>query len=164
MGLFDFFRRRSDRESALPGSDQVGTFSVGSAPAQGAGQEGSATTFLTQGSQTIDASNVTGLRDSMFEVLRRHGIDPESGQSMTIDASTMPGLAEEIQRTLNSHGVQVSGAAWAPRGTAGILQMSEPPGGADIEERLRKLTELLRSGLISQAEFEQQRSRISGTV
>jgi hypothetical protein len=161
MGLFDFFKRRSQRESALGDgssvsvgapSQDVTSFSVESAP-----------TVVSQSSQTIDASNVAGLRDSMFEVLRRHGIDPESGQSMSIDASQMPGLAEEIQRTLSSHGVQIPDASWAPQGTSGFMQMSQPPDGVDTEERLRKLTELLQSGLISQAEFEQQRARVLGT-
>lgn len=164
MGLLDFFRRRSEKESALPGADQVGTFSVGSAPAQGADQEGSATTVVTDSLQTIDASNVMGLRDSMFDVLRRHGIDPEGRQSAAIDASSVPGLAEEIQRTLSSHGIQIPGAAWTPQGTAGIMQMSEPPAGTDTDDRLSQLTQLRDSGLITAAEFEQQRSRILGEL
>jgi hypothetical protein len=44
------------------------------------------------------------------------------------------------------------------------MQMGVPPAGADTEDRLRQLTELLQSGLITQDEFEQQRSRIIGKV
>ena len=44
------------------------------------------------------------------------------------------------------------------------MQMSAPPAGADTDDRLRQLTELLQSGLITQAEFEQQRARIIGDV
>lgn len=149
MGLFDFFRRRSAKESAIP------TTSVSTQPGEA---------IVTHTSQTIDASGVTGLRDSMFEVLRRHGIDPEGGQTVAIDASSVPGLAEEIQRTLSSHGIQIPGAAWSPAGTPGLMQMSAPPAGADTDDRLRQLTELLQSGVITQAEFEQQRARIIGEV
>lgn len=163
MGLSNFFGRRSERESALGGAHQAATFSVGSPPAQ-AGQAGSAPTVVPQTSQTIDATNVMGLRDNMFEMLRRHGIDPNGGQSVSIDASSVPGLAEEIQRTLSSHGIQIREASWTPEGTAGLMQMSTPPAGADTDDRLHQLTELLQSGLITQAEFELQRSRIIGAV
>jgi hypothetical protein len=155
MGLFDFFRRRSERESALGGAQAPGnatTFSVTSQPQ------------VFQTSQTIDATGAMGLRDDMFEILRRHGIDPESGQAVSIDASSMPGLADEIQKALSSHGIQIPEASWAPQGTDGIMQMGVPPAGADTEDRLRQLTELLQSGLITQEEFNQQRSRIIGTV
>ena len=85
-------------------------------------------------------------------------------QSTDIDASNFPGLAEEIQGALGGAGIQVPGFNWSPEGTPGLMQMIEQPDGGDIEERSRKLTELLQSGLISQAEFEQQRSHIIGTV
>ena len=154
MGLFDFFRRRSERESALAAGQgpDAATFSVTTQPA------------VTQTSQTIDASGAVGLRDDMFEILRRHGIDPESGTAVSIDASSMPGLAAEIQKSLSSHGIQLPEANWAPQGTDGIMQMGVPPAGADTEDRLRQLTELLQSGLITQEEFNQQRGRIIGTV
>lgn len=154
MGLFDFFRRRSERESALgPGQSGEAGFSVTSTPA-----------VVTQSSQTIDATGAMGLRDDMFEILRRHGIDPEKGQAVSVDASTMPGMADEIQRALAGHGIQIPQANWTPQGTDGIMQMGVPPAGADTEDRLRQLTELLQSGLITQEEFNQQRSRIIGDV
>jgi len=171
VGLFDFFRRRSAKESAIPSSlsGQIGDLPArgqaaptASGPASVPAQPGE--TVVTHTSHAIDASGVSGLRDSMFEILRRHGIDPERGQAVAIDASSVPGLAEEIQRTLSSHGIQIPGAAWSPEGTPGLMQMSAPPAGADTDDRLRQLTELLQSGLITQAEFEQQRSRIIGDV
>ena len=154
MGLFDFFRSRSARESALgaSGGSDATTFTVNAAP------------VVTQSSQTIDATGAMGLRDDMFEILRRHGIDPESGQAVSIDASSMPGLANEIQQALSTHGIQIPQANWAPQGTDGIMQMGAPPAGADTEDRLRQLTELLQSGLITQEEFNQQRQKIIGTV
>jgi hypothetical protein len=156
LGLFDFLRRRSARESALSnlGGEQAGTFSV-TAPAE---------PVVTQSSTTLDATGAMGLRDDMFEILRRHGIDPESGQSVSIDASSMPGLAAEIQQALSAHRIQIPQASWTPQGTEGIMQMGAPPAGADTEDRLRQLTELLRSGLITQAEFEQKRAQIIGDV
>lgn len=156
MGLFDFFRSRSARESALgaSGTTDTTTFSVSAAPE----------TVVTQSSQTIDATGAMGLRDDMFDILRRHGIDPESGQAVSIDASSMPGLANEIQQALSTHGIQIPQANWAPQGTDGIMQMGVPPAGADTEDRLRQLTELLQSGLITQEEFNQQRSKIIGKV
>jgi hypothetical protein len=156
MGLFDFFSRRSARESALSGmgGEQAATFSV-APPTE---------PVVTQSSTTLDATGAMGLRDDMFEILRRHGIDPESGQAVSIDASSMPGLAAEIQQALSGHGIQIPQASWTPQGTEGIMQMGVPPAGADTEDRLRQLTELLQSGLITQAEFEQQRSRIIGKV
>jgi hypothetical protein len=159
MGLFDFFRRRSEREGALSGmADASGSdstsFSV-TAPPQ---------TYVTQTSQTIDATSAMGLRDDMFEILRRHGIDPEKGQAVSVDASTMPGLAAEIQQALSSHGIQIPEAQWAPQGTDGIMQMAVPPAGADTKDRLRQLTELLQAGLITQEEFNQKRAQIIGSV
>jgi hypothetical protein len=81
MGLFDFFRRRSERESALSGIGEPdpAAFSVTTPPE----------VSVTQTSQTLDATGAVGLRDDMFEILRRHGIDPESGQAVSIDASTI---------------------------------------------------------------------------
>jgi hypothetical protein len=156
VGLFDFFRRRTERENALSGMGQPdpAPFSV-TVPTEVA---------VTQSSQTLDASGAMGLRDDMFEILRRHGIDPESGQAVAIDASTMPGLANEIQQALAGHGIQIPEASWTPQGTEGIMQMGVPPAGVDTEDRLRQLTELLQSGLITQEEFNQKRAQIIGNV
>jgi predicted deacylase len=156
MGLFDFFSRRSQKESALSGAEvsDARSFSVTPAPQ----------TVVTPTSRTIDATGAVGLREDMFEILRRHGIDPESGQAVSVDASSMPGMAAEIQQALSTHGIQIPEANWAPQGTDGIMQMGVPPAGADTEDRLRQLTELLQSGLITQDEFEQQRSRVIGKV
>jgi hypothetical protein len=167
MGLFDFFKRRSARERAIPGADSAdaGTFSIGAASQQpGPAQGGSPATFVTQSSQTIDARNVVGLRDNVLEILKRHGIDPMSGQTTAIDASKYEGLAEEIQGALAGHGIQLPAVSWSPEGTPGIMQIAQPPAGQDTDHRLRQLTQLRDSGLITPAEFEQQRSRILGEI
>lgn len=116
-----------------------------------------------QSAQTIDARDVGGLRDDMLEILKRHGIDPMSGQMTAIDASDIPGLTEEIQSTLTTHGIQVP-MGWLPQGTPGLMQIGEPPHGADPTERIHKLEQLRDSGLITPAEFDQQRARILGEV
>ena len=101
-----------------------------------------------QSAQTIDARDVGGLRDDMLEILKRHGIDPMSGQMTAIDASDIPGLTEEIQSTLTTHGIQVP-MGWLPQGTPGLMQIGEPPHGADPTERIHKLEQLRDSGLIT---------------
>ena len=117
-----------------------------------------------QSAQTIDARNVGGLHDDMLEILKRHGIDPMSGQMSAIDASDIPGLQEEIKSTLAGHGINVGAMAWAPQGTPGLMQIGEPPHGSDPAERIHTLEQLRESGLITPAEFDQQRSRILGEV
>jgi hypothetical protein len=164
VGLFDFFRRRSRRESAIPGAgvSETGTFSIGTE--QPSLRSGSTETVVSRSSQTIDATNVPGLRDDVLQILKRHGIDPMSGQTMAIDASKYEGLAEEIQGALAGHGIQLPAVSWSPEGSPGIMRMAQPPAGQDTDHRLRQLTQLRDSGLITAAEFEQQRSRILGEI
>ena len=168
MGLFGFLRRRRDRESAIPGAEaaDAGTFSV-APPSQQAGalrSGGSTPPVVSQSSQVIDATNVSGLRDDMLAILKRHGIDPMGGQMTAINATDIPGLTEEIQSTLAGHGINVAAMGWSPQGVPGLMQMDEPPHGADPAERIHKLEQLRDSGLITPAEFDQQRSRILGEV
>ena len=144
MGLFGFFRRRRDREGML-GDATPGAIGV-------------------QSAQTIYARNVGGLHDDMLEILKRHGIDPMSGQMTAINATDIPGLTEEIQGALAGHGLQIPTVAWSPQGMPGLMQMGEPPNGSDPAERIHKLEQLRDSGLITPAEFDQQRSRILAEV
>ena len=81
-----------------------------------------------------------------------------------INASDIPGLQQEIQQSLAGHGINVAAMGWSPQGTPGLVQMGEPPHGADPAERIHKLEQLRDSGLITAAEFDQQRSRILGEV
>lgn len=164
MGLLDFFKRRSQRERALGDGSTISVGSQGQQAGPPQAGMGSPGTVVSQSSQTIDASNVAGLRDNMLEILKRHGIDPSSGQSMAIDASNFPGLAEEIQGALSGAGIQVPGFDWSPEGTPGLMQIAQPPEGTDADDRLRKLGQLRDSGLITTDEFAQQRSRILGEL
>ena len=109
MGLFNFFSRRRQRESAIPGGTPEsltrqlkGDGKPIGQPVQGAGQPqafdlstvaglGSMFGMIQQAMQTgniqisqgenqvIDLRGTTGLRDEILEAMRQHGIDPETG-------------------------------------------------------------------------------------
>ena len=164
--MFGFLRRRRDRESALPAAGSASGLDATHAPPPASGPLGEAPpgTIGMQSAQTIDARNVAGLRDNMLEILKRHGIDPMSGQTAAINAAEIPGLTEEIQGALAGHGIQIPTVAWSPQGMPGLMQMGEPPHGSDPARRIHKLEQLRDSGLISPAEFDQQRSRILGEL
>ena len=134
MGLFDFFRRRRQRESALgQAEDEQGTFTtpegqqivgrqVSGSPGVTGGQvdlsqlgsmiqsaidQGDVT--IEQGpSQTIDMRD-TGLREEIFEIMRRHGLDPEGGASMNVNASDYGDMQRQIMEALSKHGVNIDG-------------------------------------------------------
>jgi hypothetical protein len=143
MGLFDFFRGRRERESAIPPpssgvnplSTQVDQPVVGqqfeSAPTAAAGgfdvsslsglagfaeamkqaaAQGDAQ--VTQSSQTLDLRG-TGLREEIVEIMKRHGIDPDSGavQGGKIDAASMPAMQAEMLEALKRHGIDTGGAS-----------------------------------------------------
>ena len=63
-------------------------------------------TVENQGSQTLDLRGMEGVRDEMREVMRQHGVDPDSGVSM--DASSVPGLQEDLMKVLAKNGVDLS--------------------------------------------------------
>ena len=63
-------------------------------------------TVENQGSQTLDLRGMEGVRDEMREVMRQHGVDPESGVAM--DASSVPGLQEALMKVLARNGVDLS--------------------------------------------------------
>ena len=46
------------------------------------------------------------MRDEMREVMREHGVDPDSGVAM--DASSVPGLQEALMKVLAKNGVDLS--------------------------------------------------------
>jgi protein-tyrosine-phosphatase len=144
VGLFDFFRRRRERESAIPApSTQVSPLSSeGDQPVVGqqfsappaAGTPGGfdvsslsglagladameqaaaqGNTEVTQSSQTLDLRG-TGLREEIVEIMKRHGIDPESGavQGGQINAASMPAMQAEMLEALKRHGIDTGGAS-----------------------------------------------------
>jgi septum formation topological specificity factor MinE len=159
VGLFDFFKRRRDRESAVPSpSPQVSPLSsqgdqpvVGqqfsAPPAAGtsggfdvsslgglagladAMKQAAAQGNVTQSSQTSPTTHAafaakaahpealdlrgTGLREEIVEIMKRHGIDPDSGamQGAQVNAASMPAMQAEMLEALKRHGIDADGSS-----------------------------------------------------
>lgn len=137
MGLFDFFRRRRDKESAipepgssdfqqqvadseLPGSSGTteapgGWASVGDASSTQdlahrlAAQFGGNVELEQGASRSIDLRG-TGAREEIVELLKKRGIDPDSESGQQIDAGSIPGLQEEILEVLKRRGLNLPGS------------------------------------------------------
>jgi hypothetical protein len=134
VGIFSFFSRRRDRESALEQAEQEAGATLGSfAGADGqpvvGRQVGDAQAF-TDGQidlsnlgsmiqSAIDSGNVTieqgpsqtidmrgsGLREEIFEIMRQHGIDPESGTASNVNAADYGDMQRQILEALGRHGL-----------------------------------------------------------
>ena len=149
MGLFDFFSRRRERESAIPGATPEsltrqlkGDGSTIGQPVQGAGQpQGfdptsmsdlgsmfgmiqqamqSGSVQVTQGQNQVIDLRGTELREQIIAALEQHGIDPNGAEGSQISAGDVPGLQAQIMQALENAGVDVS-------------QMGDAPGGITIE-------------------------------
>jgi hypothetical protein len=117
----------------------------GQAPAQGQAPGGVHVDVTTLPGMTIDARGVPGLREEVVEL------------------ATSGGTPEQIMDALRAHGIQVpDGAASMIGMTAGVPPA--PQGAEDPAERLRRLEELERQGLITAEEHEAQRVRILGEL
>jgi hypothetical protein len=146
MGLGDFFRRRRERESAMPpspqvdqpsealgsfaspegqpvvgrqvGGDQLSSVEFGDMPGMADGlaalsqlgpmiekavAEGNVQ-IEQGGSQTIDMRG-TGLREEIFEIMRQHGIDPETGAAANVNAADYGDMQRQILEALSRHGL-----------------------------------------------------------
>jgi septum formation topological specificity factor MinE len=144
VGLFDFFKRRREREGAIPSpSTQVNPLSTqgdepvvgqqsSSPPSAGVGggfevstlgglagladamkqAAAQGNTQVTQSSQTLDLRG-TGLREEIVEIMKRHGIDPDSGavQGTQLNAASMPAMQVEMLEALKRHGIDTGGAS-----------------------------------------------------
>jgi septum formation topological specificity factor MinE len=170
VGLFDFFKRRRQRESAIPspstevsplssqGDEPVVGQQFSSPPSAGAAGEldvsslsglagladamkqaaAQGNTQVTQSSPTSPTAHAafaakaahqqsldlrgTGLREEIVEIMKRHGIDPDSGalQGAQLNAASMPAMQAEMLEALKRHGIDTGGA--------GIqIDSSQPP-------------------------------------
>lgn len=138
MGLFNFFSRRRQRESAIAGGTPEpltrqlkGDGAPIGQPVQGAGQPqafdlstvaglGSMFGMIQQAmqsgsiqvshgeNQVIDLQGNSGLRDEILGAMRQHGIDPDAAQGSQINAGDMPALQAQIMQALENAGVDVS--------------------------------------------------------
>jgi hypothetical protein len=125
VGLFDFFKRRRERESAIPEAeldaeqrpvvgqqiegaqqlpDGMDLSQLGSM-IQSAIEQGNVT--IEQGpSQTIDMRG-TGLREEILGIMQNHGLEPDvSGE---INAGDYGDMQKQILEALSKHGVNIDG-------------------------------------------------------
>ncbi len=165
MGLFDFFRSRRRRESALPEGIEAAGTPTAAVPARVEVTEAEPRVMNLQG-QGDD------LRNAILATLREHGVDAEKGDQVSV---TDPDLQAAIFKTMSEHGLDVeqlgSVAAFSAGGlTFGGAETSfsaRAEGGGDPEPsdtvgRLERLQALRERGALTDAEFEQQKRRILG--
>jgi hypothetical protein len=151
MGIFDFFRRRHERESAIDLSQLGGYAPVVERATKSGGAE---VTPTLSSAHALDLRSQEELRDAVLATLRRHGVDAEKGQQVQV---TDPQLQREIFKTLSEHGVDVTAVAGAVASDPAV-----PMGGEDTVGRLERLQRLREEGALTDAEFEQQKREILG--
>lgn len=103
------------------------------------------TPSVTTSNFTIDATGVPGLREEVMKL------------------ATSGGTPEQIMDALKAHGIQV------PEGGMPLTSMAfgaaaAHQAGQDPAERLRRLQELRRDGLITEEEYEAQRMKVLGEL
>jgi hypothetical protein len=124
MSLFDFLRKKDERAMPEPGSPEFEAMVQGSAiPDAQSVSMGEPGWTQPGGSQTLDLRG-TGKREEIQEVLRQHGIDPDT-KGQTIDASQVPGLRAALIKAL-FRGVPNSGGIGG-----GISTPKKPPEDSD---------------------------------
>lgn len=179
MGFFDVFRSRRERESALPDGAQASIGEPTPPEDGGGGAEADLSALGDLGSlgelikqaashghldvevnqEPTKVMNLQGqgdeLRNAILQTLHQHGIDAQKGEEVKV---TDPSLQQAIFQTLSQHGVDMSQIAdGAALGTSSALGAEDDSIGQ--LERLQKLRE---QGVLTEAEFEQQKKRILG--
>jgi hypothetical protein len=128
MGLFDFFKRRRERESAVPEAelDAIEEQPVVGQQVEGAQQLPEGFDLSQLGSMiqsAIEQGNVTveqgptqtidmrgsGLREEILGIMQQHGIDAEGGGQESINAGDYPDMQKQILEALSKHGVNIDG-------------------------------------------------------
>lgn len=150
MGAFEFFRRRRQRESAIPPGELEAANAPSAPPAAGPAAspvEPAERSINVKVGPKTDVAEVVGmvgeaLRTGSFQIkqhearsvemtgpemragilgaLREAGIDPEAGAEAEINAADYAGLQERILGVLAQHGVEA--------GTGGRSGIDEPDG------------------------------------
>jgi len=114
---------------AAPGFDLASLGGMGAVLQQMQQAQGGITIDLSQGQQSIDASN-TELGEQMKEVMRKYGIDPETGASGNVDPSQMLAMQQEMMQLMSGNHPSQTGArageASSPETPKFNIQMSEP--------------------------------------
>ncbi len=106
------------------------------------------------GGAPIDLNANPEARDAVLETLRSHGIDPEGN----VDIRQQPAVRAAVLDALARHGIDVAHGVAAAAPAVAVQPPSSPI------DRLQKLTELKDSQLITDEEFEQQRTRILDAI
>lgn len=197
MGLFNFMKKRRERESAVPGGLPTGEDDGGSSGSyssdgvsvtpsddgathlmatstevtevQGLGAlgqvlnqalTGNPTVMMSNESQVVNLQNQGDeLRNSILETLKTHGIDAEKGQAVEIGD---PAVAQEIMGKLSSLGLDPAHFGGpAALGLAGQMGDASTIGGDSIS-RLERLGKLHGEGVLTDAEFADQKRKILG--
>jgi hypothetical protein len=158
VGLFDYFRRRRERESAVPSlevtppSTQVRPLAgageaegVAQAPAIDLAQLGQIGAMIAEAARSGNvqiqqgdsvefggAQTVdlrgSGLREEIMGIMERHGIDPDPASAQEIDAGQMPEMQMEIIDAIARQGVDLSAYLGGGDASPGIPG-GESPGG-----------------------------------
>lgn len=180
VGLFDFLRRRRERESAVPGAMSSGApaatdLEVGSMSPDQSGTSllsslgdlvdlgkdlqkamGQANFQVTQGaSESLDLRGQGDeLREEILGVLREHGIDAQKGDAVQV---TDAGLQKAIFEKLAAGGVDLEAI-----GAAGAGFGAQPTVGGDRISELERLAKLRESGALTESEFQAQKQKLLG--
>lgn len=120
MGLFDFFKRRADRESAIPQSSIEDAQKPDDRPVPSpVGQQfdtvGQQPGFDGQLSSLADVTSVLGL---VGKAMASGNIQVQQGDSQTIDLRGTD-LGEEIREAMRRHGIDPEAAASGEQVDAG---------------------------------------------
>jgi hypothetical protein len=189
MGLFDFFRQRRDRESALAAAVEIqsqgGSVAVGDTtgavpaapplapPGSVAGETGdwqemlkgmaSGQVSISQAQQSIDLRDVEGLRADVMAAMKAHGVDPEHPGA--VDASQVAGLQEAVTKAMEAHGIDLpalSAQAWgAMQGGAEFgVPASAPVTNDAVKAQLQQLDRLRAEGALTDDEYRKERQKV----
>lgn len=118
MGLFDFFKRRSHSERAIPDPDSA-EFEKQVAGSELPGSTGAAGVEPDKW-QSVDVQHAgtegnvldlrgSGAREDVIAALKRHGIDPDQ-HGQQVNTADIPELQQEIVEILKKRGVNLPGS------------------------------------------------------
>ncbi len=162
MGLFDFFKNRNERESALPdGMSMSDPSSLGAlSEALGQSLSGQPAVSISSSQNVVDLQDQgEELRTSILETLKAHGIDAEQGQSVQI---TDPSVATDIFKTLSEHGLDASHMGMGAAAFGAMPATTEMVTQGDSISQLERLGKLYADGVLTDSEFSEQKRKVLG--
>jgi hypothetical protein len=127
--MFDFFRRRRERESAIPGASAESITSElegdGGTVGQPVGQA-----FPDAGAQSVDvsaffhANDLGGMLGAIGAAIQQGNFQVIQGESQTIDLQGT-GAREEILEAMRSHGIDPDAAAGTQINASSIPELQQ---------------------------------------